>query len=190
MKTCGSGGIAWPFLTSTLDISVWPVSHSGRFTSWGRAPPPSVLIGWEAGLVPEPVWTRQISCPARNRTSAVQPVAPRFTYRAIPPAVRHYSLFWWWRRMSLAPSLCPIGWRVEGYERDSWSSENELKRRNRKLYFRVSETIAYFFCRFVSPQSLAELLLTFSRIRGVSSIVCFLNFIIFLSLSRNDTCAR
>jgi hypothetical protein len=46
MKTYGgSGGIAPPFLTSTLDGDEWSASRPCRFTLRERAPVP---IGWEA----------------------------------------------------------------------------------------------------------------------------------------------
>jgi hypothetical protein len=49
----GSGGIAPPFLTLEVDEGEWSVSRPGHFTSGERA----VLIGYEAGWVPESIWT-------------------------------------------------------------------------------------------------------------------------------------
>jgi hypothetical protein len=54
MKTYGgSGVIALPFLTSTLDGGEWSASHPGRFTPRKRAPGTHWIGGWvgpRAGL--------------------------------------------------------------------------------------------------------------------------------------------
>jgi hypothetical protein len=63
----------WRYNSTILHLSTrrrWVV----RFTPWPLYP--RVLFGYEAAWAPEPVWTlweREISCPARIRTPAVQP---------------------------------------------------------------------------------------------------------------------
>jgi hypothetical protein len=66
------------FLTSALDGGEWSASCLGRFT------PGEIIPGtYEAGWVPEPVWTlcrgEKYHVQAGIRTPAVEPVACRYT---------------------------------------------------------------------------------------------------------------
>jgi hypothetical protein len=47
MKTWGSGGIAPPFLTTTLDGGEWSASLYGRFIPEGKVPGINWRGGWE-----------------------------------------------------------------------------------------------------------------------------------------------
>jgi hypothetical protein len=70
MKTCGSGGVAPPFLTSALDGGEWSASRHGHFTPGERAPNTHCIGGWmgtRAGL--DALTQRKISCPCRPARS-------------------------------------------------------------------------------------------------------------------------
>jgi hypothetical protein len=70
-----------PPLLSALDGGEWSASRPCHFTPGGKEPP--VRTGQEARWTSEPVWTllrREKSFAlARNQTSAVRPVAHRYT---------------------------------------------------------------------------------------------------------------
>jgi hypothetical protein len=80
MKTYGRA-------TSALAGDEWAVSRHGRFTLREESPVPT---RYEAGWVPEPVWTtwrRENSWPYQDSNSdpsVVQPVASRYTDCSIP----------------------------------------------------------------------------------------------------------
>jgi hypothetical protein len=71
-------------LTSALDGGEWSVSRSTTLPP-GKEPP--VPLGQEGGWSPEKFWTIKIPSSRRNSNpdhSIVQPVASRYTDRAIP----------------------------------------------------------------------------------------------------------
>jgi hypothetical protein len=70
-------------MTLALDRVEWLASRLGRYTPQGK----SAWYPSEAGWAPEPIWSkwrRGNFAPAGNRTPAVQPVARRYTERAVP----------------------------------------------------------------------------------------------------------
>jgi hypothetical protein len=93
MKTYG--GVAPPFLTSTLDGDEWSASLPGRFTLEERAPRTHCIGGWvgpRAGL--GAVEKRSICCPFReSRTPAVQSVARRYAHWVIPALAPCYQAY-------------------------------------------------------------------------------------------------
>jgi hypothetical protein len=82
MKPSESGGIAPPFLTSSLDEGEWSASRPGRLT-------PSAH--WIEGC-----WEEQNFVPSGNRTLPVQPVAGRYTDLAVRTLqINVYKVFIW-----------------------------------------------------------------------------------------------
>jgi hypothetical protein len=75
----GNGGIAPPFLISSLDGGQWSASLPGRFTP-GQTAPGTQRIGGRVGprLGLEAVEKRKALSPAGNLTPAVQPVARHY----------------------------------------------------------------------------------------------------------------
>jgi hypothetical protein len=88
MKTCGSGNIAPPFLTSALDGGEWSAWRRGRFT-YGEMTPrfPLDRLGGSQSQSGRCRKDKNLT-PVGIRTPAVQLVARRYTDWAIPtPAV-------------------------------------------------------------------------------------------------------
>jgi hypothetical protein len=74
-----SGGIAPPFLALARDGSQWSASRPSRLTPGEKAPSTHRIGCWmgpRAGL--DAVGTIKTTCPCRNRTPAVHPVARRY----------------------------------------------------------------------------------------------------------------
>jgi hypothetical protein len=84
----GTGGIATPFLTSTLNGREWSASRSCYFTSGGTVRGNHLIggcMGPKVGLFV--MEKRKISCPCResnSESSVLQPVVRRYTDWAIP----------------------------------------------------------------------------------------------------------
>jgi hypothetical protein len=80
-----SGGIAPPFLTSSVDIGVWSGSRPRRFTSVDRALETHCIgdcVGPRVGL--DAMEKRKPLAPAENQTQVVQPVDQCYTDWANP----------------------------------------------------------------------------------------------------------